>query len=67
MGVLAFVMDQIRRANINIEEVQNIVFEGAAAASCRLQLDTQPDDKLLDSLRTGNADIIGLEVLKIGE
>jgi D-3-phosphoglycerate dehydrogenase / 2-oxoglutarate reductase len=67
VGVLAFVMDQIRRANINIEEVQNIVFEGAAAASCRLQLNTQPDDKLLQALRTGNPDIIGLEVLKIGE
>jgi D-3-phosphoglycerate dehydrogenase len=67
IGVLAFVMDQIRRANINIEEVQNIVFDGAAAASCRLQLNTQPDDKLLDSLRTGNPDIIGLQVLKIGE
>ncbi len=67
VGVLAFVMDQIRRANINIEEVQNIVFDGAAAASCRLQLNTQPDDKLLDALRAGNSDIIGLEVLKIGE
>jgi D-3-phosphoglycerate dehydrogenase len=67
VGVLAFVMDQIRRANINIEEVQNIVFEGAAAASCRLQLDTQPDEKLLETLRTGNSNIIGLEVLKIGE
>ena len=67
VGVLAFVMDQIRRASINIEEVQNIVFEGAAAASCRLQLNTQPDDQLLEALRTGNPDIIGLEVLKIGE
>ena len=67
VGVLAFVMDQIRRASINIEEVQNIVFEGAAAASCRLQLNTQPDDQLLEALRTGNPDVIGLEVLKIGE
>ena len=67
VGVLAFVMDQIRRANINIEEVQNIVFEGAAAASCRLQLNTEPPVELLESLRTGNSDIIGLEILKIGE
>ena len=67
VGVLAFVMDQIRRANINIEEVQNIVFEGAAAASCRLQLNTEPPTELLESLRTGNSDIIGLEILKIGE
>jgi D-3-phosphoglycerate dehydrogenase len=37
VGVLAFVMDQIRRAGINIEEVQNVVFEGAAAASWELR------------------------------
>jgi D-3-phosphoglycerate dehydrogenase / 2-oxoglutarate reductase len=67
VGVLAFVMDQIRRANINIEEVQNIVFEGAAAASCRLQINAQPDAKLLDALRTGNPDVLGVEVLQIGE
>ena len=53
-------MDQVRRANINIEEVQNIVFEGAGAACCRIQLNTQPDDKLLYTLRSVNPDIIVL-------
>jgi D-3-phosphoglycerate dehydrogenase len=67
VGVLAFVMDQIRRANINIEEVQNIIFDGATAASCRIQLDTEPGDKLLTAIKTGNPDIIGLELLRIGE
>ncbi len=67
VGVLAFVMDQIRRANINIEEVQNIIFDGAAAASCRLQLDSEPSADLLHTLRTGNPNIIGLELLKIGD
>jgi D-3-phosphoglycerate dehydrogenase len=67
VGVLAFVMDQIRRANINIEEVQNIIFDGAAAASCRLQLDGEPSPDLLHVLRTGNPNIIGLELLKIAD
>jgi len=67
VGVLAYVMDQIRRANINIEEVQNIIFEGAAAASCHIQLDTEPDDKLLAAIREGSPDIIGVESLSIGE
>jgi D-3-phosphoglycerate dehydrogenase len=67
VGVLAHVMDQLRRANINIEEVQNIVFEGAGAASCRIQLDTEPDDKLLGAINNGSADIIGVERLRIGE
>ena len=67
VGVLAHVMDQIRRANVNVEEVQNIIFEGATAASCRIQLNTQPDDQLLLSIKDGNPDIIGLELLRIGE
>ena len=67
VGVLAFVMDQIRRANINIEEVQNIIFDGAAAACCRIQLDTEPGDKLLAAIKDGNPDIISVESLRIGE
>ena len=67
VGVLAFVMDQIRRAGINIEEVQNIIFEGAAAASCRIQLDHEPGEALVASIKAGNSDIIGLELLKLGE
>jgi D-3-phosphoglycerate dehydrogenase len=67
VGVLAFVMDQIRRAGINIQEVQNVIFEGAAAASCRIQLDAEPGPDLLGSLKAGNADILGLELLRIGD
>ena len=65
VGVLAFVLDQIRRANINVEEVQNIVFEGAAAASCRLQLNAEPGADLLAAIQSGNPDIIGLEAIQI--
>jgi D-3-phosphoglycerate dehydrogenase len=65
VGVLAFVMDQIRRAGINIEEVQNVVFEGAAAASCRIQLDNEPGAELLAVLRAGNPNILGLDWLRM--
>ncbi len=67
VGVLAFVMDQIRRAGINIEEVQNVIFDGAAAASCRIQLDGEPPADLLASIQSGNGDIIGLELLRLGD
>ena len=67
VGVLAFVMDQIRRAGINIEEVQNVIFDGAAAASCRIQLDAEPGADLLATLKAGNSDILGLELLRIAE
>ncbi len=66
VGVLAFVMDQIRRAELNIEEVQNVVFEGALAASCRIQLAGEPSASLLSTIQNGNPAIIGLDVLQIG-
>ena len=67
VGVLAFVMNEIRRAGSNIEEVQNVIFEGAAAASCRIQLDAEPTAELLAALKAGNPDILGLELLRIGD
>src|ERR1035438_1453296 len=66
VGVLAYVMDQIRRANTNIEEVQNIIFDGAAAACCRIQLNTEPKPELLNAIKSGNPDIIGVESFGLG-
>ena len=65
VGVLAFVMDKIRRAGINVEEVQNVILEGGVAASCRIQLDGEPGSALLAAIKVGNPDIIGLELLRI--
>lgn len=65
VGVLAFVMDQIRRAGLNIEEVQNVVFESALAASCRIQLAGDPSPSLLSTIQSGNPDILGLDLLRI--
>jgi D-3-phosphoglycerate dehydrogenase len=65
IGVLAFVLSEIRKAGINVEEVQNLIFDGAAAASCRIQLDAEPGTELLAALKAGNADILGLEVLQL--
>jgi len=67
VGVLAFVMDKLRRAEINIEEVQNVIFEGAMAASCRIQLNADPDAELLAAIKEGNSDIIDLELLRLGD
>jgi D-3-phosphoglycerate dehydrogenase len=65
VGVLAFVMDQIRRAEINVEEVQNLILEGAAAAVCRIQLSKDPGGELVASLKSGNPHIISVESLEL--
>lgn len=64
-GVLATVLDAIKAEQINVQEMENIVFEGAAAAVARINLDNAPSTQMLDRLRTGNADIIELDLLKL--
>jgi len=36
--VLAGVLDLLREGNINIEEIENVIFDGAVAASCTMKL-----------------------------
>jgi len=64
-GVLAQVLDAIRAARINVQEMENIVFEGAEAAVARINLEAAPDAATLDRLRADNADIIELDLLRL--
>ena len=64
-GVLAGVLDAIKSEQINVQEMENIVFEGAAAAVARINLDNAPSQNVLERLRAGNPDIIELNVLEI--
>ncbi|MBN1997118.1 hydroxyacid dehydrogenase [candidate division KSB1 bacterium] len=61
VGVLAGVLDELRGANINIEEMQNIIFEGGLAASCTLRLDDSVSSDLLLKL-SGMDNIIQIAV-----
>lgn len=64
-GVLATVLDAIKSEHINVQEMENIVFEGAEAAVARINLDKAPSQAVLDGLREGSADVIELSVLEI--
>jgi D-3-phosphoglycerate dehydrogenase len=64
-GVLATVLDAIKSEHINVQEMENIVFEGAEAAVARINLDNAPTREMLDKLQAGNADIIELDLLEL--
>ena len=64
-GVLAQVLDAIKAEQINVQEMENIVFEGAEAAVARINLDKAPSQATQDRLRAGNADIIELDLLTL--
>jgi len=64
-GVLASVLDAIKAEHINVQEMENIVFEGAAAAVARINLDNAPSKEMLNGMRAGSADIIELDLIKL--
>jgi len=64
-GVLASVLEAIKAEQINVQEMENIVFDGAAAAVARINLDNPPSPEMLERLRTETADIIELDLLKL--
>jgi D-3-phosphoglycerate dehydrogenase / 2-oxoglutarate reductase len=64
-GVLAQVLEAIKAEQINVQEMENIVFEGAEAAVARINLDKSPSQVTLDRVRADNTDIIELNVLEI--
>jgi D-3-phosphoglycerate dehydrogenase len=64
-GVLAQVLDAIKAEQINVQEMENIVFEGAEAAVARINLDKAPSNMTLNQLRAGNEDIIELDLLTL--
>jgi len=47
IGVLASVLGILRSSGINIEEMENSVFENGKAATCTLKLDSEPSEQAL--------------------
>jgi D-3-phosphoglycerate dehydrogenase len=64
-GVLAHVFEQLRSANINVQETENIIFEGAEAAVARINLDAEPSSALLRSIQQGSDAIFDLHLVRI--
>jgi D-3-phosphoglycerate dehydrogenase / 2-oxoglutarate reductase len=64
-GVLAHVFGVLAGAEINVEEVENIIYHGAQATLARIHLDGAPGNGALERIKTGNADIISVELSEI--
>ena len=64
-GVLASVLDRIRAESINVQEMENVIFEGSEAAVARINLEAALPADVLERLKSDNADIIELSLLEI--
>ena len=63
-GVLAHVFDQLREADLNVQETENIVFEGAEAAVARINLDGAPSNGVCERIKS-NQDVLDLQVVTL--
>ncbi len=64
-GVLAHVFEHLRNGNINVQEMDNVIFEGAHAAVARINLDGAPSELILQQVQDGNDDILDLHLVTI--
>jgi len=64
-GVLAYVLNEIKAANINVQRMENIVFAGAEAAVARIELDGALEPATVDRIRDGNSDIIEINLIAL--
>jgi D-3-phosphoglycerate dehydrogenase len=64
-GVLAHVFEQLRQAHLNVQETENIIFEGAHAAVARINLDGEPSPGTLSSIASGHEHVLDLQLVKL--
>jgi len=65
VGVLANVLGIIREAGINVEAVQNTIFEQAQAASCAIELDEPPPADLVERIRSRADEVLFVDAFEL--
>lgn len=63
-GVLASILDVIRSGDINIEEIENVIFEGGVAACCTMKLMSAVSADMLQSINE-NPDVLSVSHVAI--
>ncbi len=64
-GVLAHIFEQLHDAGINVQETENIVFEGAEAAIARINLDHAPSPELVLAITQGNEHVLSTQLVAL--
>jgi D-3-phosphoglycerate dehydrogenase len=62
VGVLAGILDALRRHQLNVQQMSNVVFKGPdGAASATIVVENRPSAELLDDIRKHDA-VIGVDL-----
>lgn len=62
-GVIANVMNELKNADINAQELENVIFDGKRTACCTIQLDTEPIKQVLSNIRDRRNEIISATLI----
>jgi D-3-phosphoglycerate dehydrogenase / 2-oxoglutarate reductase len=62
-GVIANVMSELKEADINAQELENVIFDGKKTACCTIQLDAEPSKKILENIRTRQDEVISATLI----
>jgi len=65
VGVLANVLGELREAGINAQELENTIFEGHAAACCKIQLDSKPGEDVMKRIAGRAEEIIFADLVEL--
>ncbi len=64
VGVLAAILDECRAAGWNVQEMENLVFEGARAACAHIRFDGQLDQSVVDRI-AANEDVLAVSLIEL--
>jgi D-3-phosphoglycerate dehydrogenase len=57
----------ISAAHSKVQEMENIVFEGAEAAVARINLETEPGEGVLEKIQASNPDILEIGLIRLNQ
>jgi D-3-phosphoglycerate dehydrogenase len=60
VGVLAYVLEELKKADINVQEMENIILHEQGAAIAYISLSTKPSAETLEGLKYGSEDVISV-------
>lgn len=66
VGVLASVLDEIRKSNWNVQEMENLVFDGERAACARIRFVGDMQQTTMDQIQS-NPDVLAVSVISLTE
>ncbi|QXD14816.1 hydroxyacid dehydrogenase [Rhodocaloribacter litoris] len=64
VGVLAAVLDEVRKAGWNVQEMQNLVFAGARAACAYITFDGEPDEATVERI-AAHPDVLAVTMIDL--